>query len=336
MREVWVHLMVWIPIISFPAAYSISQFGKLEPELLPRILCHCILLYTNYLILVPKFLLRKKTSLYIIISIFLLIAFNYIINNSFVPFPFRKIQDLSESSEQTQYLKILPYAITPFVSLAFFLVGGVLALTKDFYKRDRLNQEIRVQRKETELQFLKAQLNPHFLFNSLNSIYSLVRNGSHEAPEAVITLSELMRYMLYEAQQELVPLTKEIDYIKNYVSFQLFRLSDSENVRLKISGKYGNKKIAPLLLIPFVENAFKYGTDFKGKTYVDIDMQVISDSLFFYVKNRIGIHKRDEMNSGIGLTNIKNRLELLYPENHALNIDKEDGNYQVKLELNLL
>ena len=206
----------------------------------------------------------------------------------------------------------------------------------EFYVRERIHKEKEVQRKETELQFLRAQLNPHFLFNSLNSIYSLVRNKANEAPEAVITLSELMRYMLYEAKRELVPLSKEIDYIKNYVTLQLLRLADSENVKLKISGDYDNKEIQPLLFIPFVENAFKYGTDYKGMTYVDIKFEIIGDNLFFLVKNKIGFYKKDDENSGIGFENIRNRLKLLYPENHVLKIEKTNGFYCVQLELNLL
>ena len=155
----------------------------------------------------------------------------------------------------------------------------------------------------------------------------MVRNKSNDAPDAVISLSELMRYMLYETKEDLVPLSKEIDYIKNYVELQLFRLSDPENVKLQVKGDYSDKKIPPLLLIPFVENAFKYGTDFKGKTEVSIKMEVLGNSLFFEANNKI--------NSGIGLENIKTRLALLFPDTHVLNINKTRENFLVQLELNL-
>ncbi len=347
-KEFWIHIIVWACLILFPLSISYIDLGEVRFGMLYRILLNLVLVYINYLILVPFLLLKKKITLYILVSIAVLVLFNFLIN--FVSFPHVPIDKFTELIQNTDMrppkrlphpvkgmrpLKILPYFVTALISMTFFLLGGVLGLTKDFYKRDRVNREGEVQRKETELQFLRAQLNPHFLFNSLNSIYSLVRNKSIEAPEAIIMLSELMRYMLYEAKQELVPLSKEIDYIKNFVSLQLLRLSHSENVKIKISGDYQDKKIPPLLLIPFVENAFKYGTDFKGRTDVSIKMELIGESLFFIVKNKIGVYRKDESNSGIGLENIKGRLRLLYPDQHVLKIDKTDGFYTVELELNL-
>nr|WP_299343774.1 histidine kinase [Allomuricauda sp.] len=293
-----------------------------------------ILTYINYLILVPGFLLQKKMWQYILASFIVLVAFNFILNHFFAAGPLDRISEITGMSNMRPFRK-LSEAMTAVVSMSFFLLGGVMGLTKDFYRREKLNRMKEVNRKETELQFLRAQLNPHFLFNSLNSIYSLVRDKSSEAPHAVITLSELMRYMLYEAKKELVPLTKEIEYIQNFVQLQILRLSDSKNVKLRICGEYEDKLIAPLLLIPFVENAFKYGTDFKGNTYVDISMRIVSETLFFKVVNTIGPYKKDLESSGIGLKNIKNRLQMLYNERHALRISKDDGNYIVDLELQL-
>lgn len=334
-KEFWIHIIVWACLVLFPLSISYIDLGEVHFGMLYRILLNPILVYINYLILVPYLLLKKKIALYIFVSIAVLVLFNFLIKFMSLPVaPIDKFTEMIENSNMRP-LKRLPYFLTAIVSMTFFLLGGVLGLTKDFYRRDRINREVEVQRKETELQFLRAQLNPHFLFNSLNSVYSLVRNKSIEAPEAIIMLSELMRYMLYEAKQELVPLSKEIDYIKNFVSLQLLRLSHSENVKTKISGDYQDKKIPPLLLIPFVENAFKYGTDFKGRTDVSIKMELIGESLFFIVKNKIGVYRKDESNSGIGLENIKGRLHLLYPDQHVLKIDKTDGFYTVQLELNL-
>lgn len=333
-KEVYVHIIVWFCLISLPLAISFSQFGKIQFEFLPRIMITPILTYINYLILVPGFLLQKKMWQYILASFIVLVAFNFILNHFFAAGPLDRISEITGMSNMRPFRK-LSEAMTAVVSMSFFLLGGVMGLTKDFYRREKLNRMKEVNRKETELQFLRAQLNPHFLFNSLNSIYSLVRDKSSEAPHAVITLSELMRYMLYEAKKELVPLTKEIEYIQNFVQLQILRLSDSKNVKLRICGEYEDKLIAPLLLIPFVENAFKYGTDFKGNTYVDISMRIVSETLFFKVVNTIGPYKKDLESSGIGLKNIKNRLQMLYNERHALRISKDDGNYIVDLELQL-
>ncbi len=333
-QEVWIHVFVWVCLIIVPFAISINQFGGVQMNFLPRIFLNPILVYINYLVLVPYFLLKKRVWEYLGISIVILIGYNFIVNNFLPPPPFERIQHLT-GIEDLKPIRGASYGITAIVSLAFFLLGGVLGLTKNLYRREKLNNEKEVKRQETELQFLRAQLNPHFLFNSLNSIYSLVRNKSNEAPEAVITLSELMRYMLYEAKKEQVPLSKEIDYIKNFVQLQLLRLSNSENVKTRITGEYDDKKISPLLLIPFVENAFKYGTDFQGSTFVDINLHVIGKDLFFNVRNKIGVYRKDDFNSGIGLENIKNRLHLLYPENHALKIQRKNGTYNIELELEL-
>ena len=323
-NEFWIHIIVWVCLFSFPISVSYVEYGELRLDYFYPILLNPVLVYLNYLVLVPRLLLNKKIGLYIILSVIILVTLNFIATFTAPAAPIEQFRELLKSSDITP-LRYVPTILTSIISLAFFLLGGVLGLVKDFYVRERIHKEKEVQRKETELQFLRAQLNPHFLFNSLNSIYSLVRNKANEAPEAVITLSELMRYMLYEAKRELVPLSKEIDYIKNYVTLQLLRLADSENVKLKISGDYDNKEIQPLLFIPFVENAFKYGTDYKGMTYVDIKFEIIGDNLFFLVKNKIGFYKKDDENSGIGFENIRNILKLLYPENHVLKIEKTNA-----------
>ena len=340
-KEVWIHIILWVCFFSLPIGLSYGQLGKIDPNFLPRaILNPLILVYINYLVLVPKLLLKKKLWSYLLISVLLIIVFNVIITEFFFPLPFQRILELTDSIPAEERNEIgpfrqLPYAMSFMFSMAFYLLGGILALVKDFYNKDKVNQEIKVQSKETELQFLRAQLNPHFLFNSLNSIYSLVRNKSQEAPEAVIMLSELMRYMLYEAKEETVPLSKEINYIKNFIELQRYRLQDSSNLKLKVFGNYQDKKIAPLLLIPFIENAFKYGTDFNGKTNIDIQINIMENDFFFLVKNKIGHYRKNKESSGIGLNNIENRLRLLYPENHSLTIGQNEGFYIAKLELNL-
>ncbi|WP_299109821.1 sensor histidine kinase [uncultured Winogradskyella sp.] len=227
------------------------------------------------------------------------------------------------------------HAIPIVFSLSIFLLGGIFSLVVDFYKRDRESKELENEQKEIKLQFLRNQLNPHFLFNSLNSIYSLVRSKSDNAPEAVITLSELMRYMLYEAGDEQVPLEKEMNYIQNYIALQRLRLKNTEAVKLNIKGETRHLKIYPLLLISFIENAFKYGTDYKGNTHIDIKIIVENDKLIFNVENIVGLYKRDDKNSGVGLENIKNQLNHLYSNNHELTIEQDKTHYRVYLTINL-
>lgn len=333
-KETWIHIIVWVCIASFPLFISTTVLQKFEPVMLIRTFFPLILFYANYSILIPKLLLRKKMLSYIITSILFLVIFNLAIGQLNNLGPFDHFQEVNRVFEQAQ-IPNFQYVVLSFITLAFFLLGGILRLIKDFYERDKAKKEVEVQRVETELEFLKAQLNPHFLFNSLNSIYSLVRNQAREAPEAVITLSELMRYMLYEANQNKVVLEKEIEYIRNYVTLQRLRLSNSENVKLQIKGDFSDKMIAPLLLITFIENAFKYGTDFKGRTQVSIRIEMNGDHLYFRISNLIGVKRVDEDNSGIGLKNVENRLNFLYPKAHALDIDNSNGEYVVDLHLTI-
>ncbi|MEZ4801711.1 MAG: sensor histidine kinase [Gelidibacter sp.] len=221
-------------------------------------------------------------------------------------------------------------------SLSIFLLGGIMALVSDFYKLEHLSKQIETERKEMELQFLRSQLNPHFLFNSLNSIYSLVKAKSNDAPDALIMLSELMRYMLYEVNEKKVVLEKELNYIKNYISLQCLRLVNSENVKLQIHGQSKGYKIYPLILITFIENAFKYGTDYKGNTKISIIISIENDVLNLYVNNSIGHYKKNDVNSGVGLENINNQLEYLYKNNYKLSTLEEDGEYKVELNLKLV
>ena len=332
-KEFWLHIIAWICFISFPLWFAIAEMDELNSRLFWRIAISVLIFYINYLVLVPYLLLRKKIWPYILISILCLAAANWLLSELFAPRQLVRVEKLLSSEFKGANFGVMKYTFPSIVTFAFFLLGGTIALVKDFYKRDQLIQEKEIQKTETELQFLKNQLNPHFLFNSLNSIYSLVRNKSNEATEAVITLSELMRYMLYEANEEKVALSKEIEYIKNYIALQRLRVANSDLVSLVIKGDLKNKKIHPLLLISFVENAFKYGTNYKGETDITIVIEVIKHKLHFMINNFIGHYNKDQKNSGIGLANIRNRLDLLYPKSHSISIREEENRYFVNLEL---
>jgi LytS/YehU family sensor histidine kinase len=227
------------------------------------------------------------------------------------------------------------FVVPAVFSLTVYLLGGIYALVIDFYRRERASRAIEHEKTDIKLQFLRNQLNPHFLFNSLNSIYSLVRSKSDDAPEAVITLSELMRYMLYEANDKEVLLEKELNYVQNYISLQRLRIKNSKDVNINIHGDPKALLIHTLILITFIENAFKFGRDFKGQTYIDIKIRIVDHQLHFYVKNAIGIPKETTESSGIGLENIKKQLQYLYENQHSLTINSDKDYYEVDLTLNL-
>jgi LytS/YehU family sensor histidine kinase len=226
-------------------------------------------------------------------------------------------------------------ALLPLITYSFnFLLGAILKIYLEWKNNDSLRKKVETEKINSELQFLKTQLNPHFLFNSLNAIYSLSVKKSPDTSEAIINLSELMRYMLYEANRDFVPLSKELTYIQNYIQLQRLRLSNSEEVSINIYGEEKERFIPPLLFISFIENAFMYGTDYQGKTHVKIILTFTDTAIRLFVQNKIGHFKKDSNNSGVGLENIKNRLQLLYPDAHTLKVDSNNEYYTVDLTLN--
>ncbi|EPR73525.1 putative two-component system sensor protein [Winogradskyella psychrotolerans RS-3] len=334
-KEFIVHILVWLCISIFPLLTAYLNLGKIPYEVFLKQLMNPILFYVNYLVLVPYILLKRQLFFYIVVSILFLALYNYV-SEVLIPNPIRdEFRNMGMRPNRPGGPFGIRHAIPVVFSLTIFLLGGIFSLVVDFYKRDRLSKELENEQKEIKLQFLRNQLNPHFLFNSLNSIYALVRSKSDDAPEAVITLSELMRYMLYEAGNEQVTLEKEINYIKNYIALQRLRLKNTEAVKLNIKGETRNLKIYSLLLISFIENAFKYGTDYKGNTHIDIKIVVDNNKLSLNVENIIGLYKRDDKNSGVGLENIKNQLNYLYKNNHELTINEDSSYYRVHLTLNL-
>lgn len=214
-------------------------------------------------------------------------------------------------------------------------ISSIIKILAEFYENEQKKLIAESHRTNTELNYLRKQTNPHFLFNSLNSIYSLAHKKSDLVPDAIVTLSELMRYMLYETDNKTVLLEKEINYIQNYIELQKLRLNNIENIIINVHGDSKNKFIEPLLLISFVENAFKYGTDYKGSSFVKIKINIEENNLNFYIENKIESYITDPENSGIGLANIQNRLNLIYPNTHKLKIEQDQLYYKVHLHLKL-
>jgi len=203
----------------------------------------------------------------------------------------------------------------------------------------KMNERLKRTEREraiAELSYLKAQINPHFLFNSLNSIYALALEKSDLAAAAVIKLSGIMRYIINEADKDEVILQKEIDYLQDYIDLQKFRLENTVQLTFTTEGIFDKHYIAPLLLIPFIENTFKYGVNPEEISVIHIG--IANDNGHFQLKTfnkKVTTQKYDTVTPKLGLSNTRKRLESLYPANYSLEIDEDDATYTVKLNINL-
>jgi two-component system LytT family sensor kinase len=216
----------------------------------------------------------------------------------------------------------------------------IIKILQQWFRQEQQQQKTAQEKLNAELNFLKAQVHPHFLFNTLNNLYALTLQASPTAPAVVLKLSELMSYMLYDSRSDLTSLQQEIRHIKNYIELEQLRYGNRLDVSLNVSGETGQVSIAPLLLIPFVENAFKHGiSEETGNVWVTIDIKVKHDWLSVKVENSynepLPPTSGDGDKNGIGLQNVTRRLNLMYEYNHELVINKEPGRYSVDLKIKL-
>lgn len=299
------------------------------------LLFHALVCYVNNYFLIPEFLFKRKYIVYlstIILSIFAILFPLAII--------FHKFFSLDQESKNSIWS--LTFFLFNFSSVVFSVaISSVIKLFKSWYIRDQAHKDLKKLTVETELKFLKSQINPHFLFNSLNSLYALTLMSSEKAPDVVLKLSNILRYVLYEgASQKKVPFVKEIEYLESYLELEKLRLGERVRVDLEIIGNFEEKYIEPMLFINFVENGFKHGAagNLKG-AWVEVKLEYSEDNkLLLDVKNSVGkskITKDKTYVGGIGLANTKKRLNLLYPGKHDLNITETEKQFEVRLIIDL-
>jgi two-component system, LytTR family, sensor kinase len=222
------------------------------------------------------------------------------------------------------------------IFLLVFAISTGVKVVGQWFQSEKRNKEIENEKLSTELSFLKSQINPHFLFNTLNNIYSLASAQSEKTAEAVMKLSSIMRYVLTEVKNDCVPLEKEILFITHYIELQKLRLTDKSNIDFKVIGDTAAKQISPLLFLPFVENAFKYGISTREVSPIIILLEIKNTDLYFTVKNNkytSTLLKSTDANTGIGIQNARRRLDLLYKNRYTLNISDTAATYTVNLNI---
>jgi len=331
-RLVFIHAGAWIAFVIL--LFVLFGIPIDDPEITLRTLLATIpliiLFYSNTSFFIPQLLALKRVIPYILTvlgAVILVILLTHWIESTFN-------QEFYESRDWYPGI-VTSRAILH--SLLILTISGSLKMTKEWFRNERLKNEMEKEKMASELAMLKSQINPHFLFNNLNNIYSLANRKSEAAPKAIVMLSEMMRYMLYDSTSDQISLSKEVEHLHNYIDLQKLRLKDNHQVCFTTEGDLETKKIEPMLLEPFVENAFKHGDIFRKGGNIHIDLKVNGNKLHFEVSNtftRNG-HVKDE-HSGIGLNNIRKRLELLYPEQHQLDITEKEAKFKVDLKLNLI
>lgn len=291
------------------------------------------LFYTNAFVLFPRYLKNRHLSKFILQSLIVLVlalALELIISNYMM---------LGHDGIWVYITPRLPLNIT--LSMFYLGISFAYSFALSWMKNERQKSVLVQEKLVTELAFLKAQVNPHFLFNTLNNLYSMAnRSDSPELADGIDKLSQLMRYMLHDSNGETVLLDRELDYIRSFIEIQKLRLSEDDDfiIQFNVDGPTTNVRIAPMLLIPFVENAFKHGIDFKESSVIKIELIIENDEMIFSVFNSCAdnANNLEKGRSGIGLENLRRRLELLYYGRYSLEI-KEDGEVHgaiLKLKLN--
>ncbi|MCI1189037.1 histidine kinase [Hymenobacter sp. DH14] len=219
-----------------------------------------------------------------------------------------------------------------FFSSPMIVLSAAVWSAEAALRRERENRQLRAEKRAAEAAFLKTQINPHFLYNTLNMLFSMAYPVAKPVANAILKLSELMRYMLHDTPDGLVDLDKEIDYLRNYLALYRLRFPDSFHVDFTVTGDPVGRRVAPLVLIPFVENAIKHGVLDDSENPVRIHLNIEGEQLQFEVENQRSDDNKDTT-TGIGLPNLRRRLELLYPERHALQVAAEDGQFTTSLRL---
>ena len=300
-------------------------FNELLPHFFINLVWAVTIFYISYFYLI-RYFEKSQFSKYMLFSVIisLIISALFFLIHKYIFRPF----DLFDYR-----IVVPPIAGTFIIAQCGCLVRGF----ENWFTGIRLKSEIENRNLRNELKLLKSQINPHFLFNTHNNIDTLIGKAPADASKYLIALSDMLRYMIYEATSDFVPLEKETEYLKRYISLQQIRYKKNDFVRIDFAESIGNTTVAPMLFLPFVENAFKYSCNSESIPVIEILMRVEAVTLYFRCKNQYDPDKSksSELNGGVGLENVKRRLALLYPQKHVLHITKNRNTFMVDLTLNL-
>ena len=331
------HLLFWLLLFGGWYYFRYQDFGSKQQALIMifiRVIDLALMVYMVNYLLIPK-LLYKKMYLLFGISFFVLITVSSIFKIYLLErilYPGRPFTFFGDDFKVRIYDNVIPH---------FLLVstGAAFKLLIDYAKAQRRMGEMAKEKAEAELGFLKSQINPHFLFNSINAVYFLIDKNNAEARQALHKFSDMLRYQLYEIKDEKIPIEKEISFIRDYIDVQRLRREANCLIKLNVDNNVHGFFIEPLLLVPFVENSFKHLSHYSSgrMNEIKIDIARQNGEMTFVISNTTEGKQVNEIKQqgGIGLPNVKRRLELLYPQKYNLDIHQHDGWFDVELKMKI-
>ncbi|WP_131537299.1 sensor histidine kinase [Pedobacter nototheniae] len=360
-RRIFLHSIMWLGFamllfLSYTIAYQLNYFNSFIFTL-RMVVVNMVVFYSFFYIALPLIFKGNVGTaiLYTIIAfplfVIIWLLVTYLFSIAYYSLGFEILSGelkgaIKGSASQTlleaiSIKRIISQAIIIISILSPFFFVKILFEISRLYNRtlniQKQKATLEIQNINIEKDFLKAQLNPHFLFNTLNNLYSLSLKKDDLAPEVILNLSDTMSYTLYESNTEKVLLSKEMDFIKNYVELEKMRYSGDKNIQFEFSSEseYSGFHIAPLLTFTFIENAFKYGLKSKDDSLLILNIKISKGCFYFYIENDIDETIKKAVFGGIGLENSKKRLQLLYPDKHELQIENDGNRFKVSLKIEL-
>lgn len=355
-KATWIiiHILIWAVLLALPV-YSAGRFSMGSNFLLTYyafITINALIFYTNYLVLVPWLFFQKKKYRYYVAAAIFVFCFYFISDyaNEKV-FSYISINNNPEQLNLAQnqgrrlrapgmflprFIVALPKAnLIGYMSSSLFMVFISLGLRvfERQSKIEKMQENMEKAKLSAELAFLKNQISPHFFFNTLNNIYSLIGINAEDSQKAVLKLSKLMRYLLYESEHGNVQLSNEIDFMKNYIDLMKLRMSEKVSLNIGFPKRYDDVFIPPLLFIPFIENAFKHGISNRSKSFIHIALASSEKIMEFTCTNSVAKGGTADKQPGIGLENVTKRLNLLFPRKHDLVISRDNDKFEVRLTI---
>jgi two-component system, LytTR family, sensor kinase len=346
--EVVIYTFIWLLILA-QQVYELTQFSMSGYERFLQISFRYIPIFCLFIVnsawLVPKFLFGKKTGLYVILAIGFCVGFTIIENldhlthilpkdGDFGPPSFHSFDDFGPERQPHHDLFGFGFFNKLVLGLLVISLNTAIRVTMKWYNDEQTRREAEKEYLRSELTFLQNQISPHFFMNTLNNIHALIDINGKDAQLSIVKLSKMMRYLLYESNPDHATLKKEIEFLESYVDLMRLRIDEMVDIRFSVAVRQDHVKLPPLLLIPFIENAFKHGISYQKKSFIHIIIEESDQMIVLTCSNSVFNRKKfQDPDSGIGLKNVTKRLDLLFGDSYQLIIDNQENEFKVKLTL---